>query len=200
VDAADEHPDYGIIGPVLLSPRSTAGGRWLPPNAIEIPFGSETGFLEREWASGACMLLRRECVRQTGKFDERFGSYIDDVDYCLRARDHGWRIGVNADAVTWGLGTISPRAREMVEVNSVRLVVKRSGFRGLSSIVAPLLVLIVRNATAAIAPWRSAARRQSSRAFLRQRVDLLSRILTALTQSKPPRNGWEHEVSAGWRQ
>lgn len=41
---------------------------------------------------GAAMLVRREVFDQTGGFDERIFMYGEDIEWCMRARDLGWRI------------------------------------------------------------------------------------------------------------
>jgi GT2 family glycosyltransferase len=41
---------------------------------------------------GAAMLVRREVFEQTGGFDERYFMYGEDLEWCMRARDRGWRV------------------------------------------------------------------------------------------------------------
>jgi GT2 family glycosyltransferase len=41
---------------------------------------------------GAAMLVRREVFAQTGGFDERIFMYGEDLEWCMRVRDCGWRI------------------------------------------------------------------------------------------------------------
>ncbi|MFN2251091.1 MAG: glycosyltransferase family 2 protein [Anaerolineae bacterium] len=45
-----------------------------------------------DWASGCCLLVRRELWESVGRFDERFFFYYEDHDLCLRAKAAGWRI------------------------------------------------------------------------------------------------------------
>jgi GT2 family glycosyltransferase len=45
-----------------------------------------------DWISFACVLIRRNVVCEIGPMDEGFFMYFEDVDYCLRARNAGWRI------------------------------------------------------------------------------------------------------------
>lgn len=44
------------------------------------------------WVTGCCLLLRRECVQQLSGFDPSFFLYYEDVDFCRRARAHGWSV------------------------------------------------------------------------------------------------------------
>ncbi|MFC1736049.1 glycosyltransferase family 2 protein [Candidatus Hydrogenedentota bacterium] len=44
------------------------------------------------WVSGCAMLFRREVFEQIGPFDERLFMYMEDVDYCSRARDKGFDV------------------------------------------------------------------------------------------------------------
>lgn len=42
--------------------------------------------------SGCCMVIRREALERIGEFDERFFMYLEDVDWCLRARAAGFEV------------------------------------------------------------------------------------------------------------
>jgi GT2 family glycosyltransferase len=51
------------------------------------------------WITGCCMLIKREVVDTIGFFDEDFSpAYGEDVDYCMRAREWGFRLMVNPKA------------------------------------------------------------------------------------------------------
>ena len=47
---------------------------------------------EREWVSGAALLVRRKDLESVGLFDERFFMYTEDVDLCLALRARGRKI------------------------------------------------------------------------------------------------------------
>lgn len=47
---------------------------------------------EGDWMAGACFCMRREAIAQAGFFDENM-HYFEDVDWCWRAKQCGWRIG-----------------------------------------------------------------------------------------------------------
>ncbi len=48
--------------------------------------------------SGACFMVRRKVVRKVGLLDERFFMYAEDLDWCLRIKEAGWKIYYNPDA------------------------------------------------------------------------------------------------------
>jgi N-acetylglucosaminyl-diphospho-decaprenol L-rhamnosyltransferase len=45
-----------------------------------------------DWVSGACMVVRRETLRDVGPLDDRFFMYFEDADLCRRARAAGWLV------------------------------------------------------------------------------------------------------------
>ncbi|MBA2713471.1 MAG: glycosyltransferase family 2 protein [Rubrobacteraceae bacterium] len=45
-----------------------------------------------DWVSGACMVIRRDTLREIGPLDERFFMYFEDADLCRRARAAGWLV------------------------------------------------------------------------------------------------------------
>lgn len=45
-----------------------------------------------DWISFACVLIRKEVFASVGYMDEGFFMYFEDVDFCRRARQAGWRI------------------------------------------------------------------------------------------------------------
>ncbi|KAA3617961.1 MAG: glycosyltransferase [Calditrichaeota bacterium] len=47
---------------------------------------------EVDYVVGACQLIRREVIKDVGQLDERFFYGPEDVDFCLRAHLHGWKI------------------------------------------------------------------------------------------------------------
>ncbi|MDQ3571812.1 MAG: asparagine synthase (glutamine-hydrolyzing) [Actinomycetota bacterium] len=51
-----------------------------------------------DWVAGAFMLMPREVFEQTGGFDERHFMYGEDLEWCFRIRDQGWRIRYYPDA------------------------------------------------------------------------------------------------------
>ena len=45
-----------------------------------------------DWVVGAALMVRRSALDQVGGFDEGFFMYSEEVDWCRRAADTGWRM------------------------------------------------------------------------------------------------------------
>lgn len=47
---------------------------------------------EVDWVTGAAMMIRRRAIEKVGPMDERFFFYFEDVDWCRRFWENGWRV------------------------------------------------------------------------------------------------------------
>lgn len=117
-------PEAGMAGPLLLNMDGTeqAGGRRIIPTP-ETAFSRMFGLLPlrrfvpglvRDYAqheeplpdgptdveaiSGACMLVSRAAVDRVGLFDERYFLHCEDLDWCVRFHQTGYRIVFVPDA------------------------------------------------------------------------------------------------------
>jgi hypothetical protein len=45
-----------------------------------------------DWLTGACLMVRREVIDQIGLMDEAYFMYSEELDWCRRIKDAGWRI------------------------------------------------------------------------------------------------------------
>ena len=85
---------------------------------------------ECDWALGAALLLSRPCLDAVGQWDESFFLYSEETDFCLRARDLGWRTWYEPSAEVMHIGGqsgTSPRIHVMQILNRVRLYRRRHG-------------------------------------------------------------------------
>ena len=71
-------PLTALVGALFLHRRYTVQSR-----------GERTR--EVDWAQSAALLVRRDAAEQIGWFDPDFFVYSDEVDFCKRLRDAGWR-------------------------------------------------------------------------------------------------------------
>jgi hypothetical protein len=116
LEAMREHPDAGLAGGLILNPDGTeqsgarrsfpslgrsfvhAFGLWrlgergrshdfvhagdpLPPGPVDV-----------DAISGAFMLVRRPALEQVGPMDEGYTLHCEDLDWCARFRQAGWRV------------------------------------------------------------------------------------------------------------
>jgi GT2 family glycosyltransferase len=47
-----------------------------------------------DWVTGAALAMKREVWERCGPLDETFHFYCQDLDFCIRAKDAGWSVGV----------------------------------------------------------------------------------------------------------
>jgi hypothetical protein len=60
------------------------------------PLGANTGFYKNDhamdWVTGAFLMIRAEAAREVGYFDKDYFMYMEEVDYCFRAKKLGWQV------------------------------------------------------------------------------------------------------------
>jgi GT2 family glycosyltransferase len=74
-----------------------------------------TGSAQRarvDWVSGAAVAIRRQAWAEVGPFDDTYGFYAQDLDFCLRLRDAGWGVRVVPGWVVTHLGGATIAAHE----------------------------------------------------------------------------------------
>ncbi len=100
-EAAHSSPDVGLVGCRLVFPdgKLIHAGTYILPDTF---WGQQIGSLEtnvNQYAATrdvqgivfACAYIRREVIAKIGDLSEEFESYFEDTDYCLRAREAGFR-------------------------------------------------------------------------------------------------------------
>jgi GT2 family glycosyltransferase len=110
-DFLDAHPEFGIVGPLLVD----GTGAWQPSAGrfnVLSHLVLDTRVARRpprrsrpvDWIHGAFLLISRDLFRRLGGFDERFFMYGEDMDLCARARAAGYRTAIvpEARAVHYG--------------------------------------------------------------------------------------------------
>lgn len=111
-EAMRTRPDAGVIGPGLLDREGDHDPSMFraPGPAAEFLRIAHTGILDRamphltprlpqtdepmeaDWLGFACVLIRREVIERVGPMDEGYFMYFEDIDYCRRIREAGWKV------------------------------------------------------------------------------------------------------------
>lgn len=53
------------------------------------------------FASGCCMMISKECLKKIGGLPEEYFMYYEDLDYCLKAIEAGYKIIYNPESVIY---------------------------------------------------------------------------------------------------
>src|SRR5436190_1764556 len=68
------------------------------------------------WVAGCAMWFRAEALRALGLLDETFFAYHEEVDWCARAREGGWRVVYRPDAVVTHTGRGSHGSERSIRI------------------------------------------------------------------------------------
>ncbi|MDA0334628.1 MAG: glycosyltransferase [bacterium] len=112
----DEHPEAGAAGCRILNPDGTLQldcrrgfptpaaafyklsglSRMFPQSRrfarYNLTFLDPDEVNEVDALSGSCMIVRRQVLEEVGGFDKAYFMYGEDLDWCFRMREAGWKI------------------------------------------------------------------------------------------------------------
>lgn len=115
IEYMENEPRAGIVGPKMIYPdgRAQISCGYFPNILREfirlttlykiIPYSTfaknsrltrqifQTGG-EVDWLSGGCMLIKRQLINQIGSLDEHYFFGIEDIDFCFRAKQAGFKV------------------------------------------------------------------------------------------------------------
>ncbi|MEM2181032.1 MAG: glycosyltransferase family 2 protein [Nitrososphaeria archaeon] len=111
-------PNVGIVGCKLVNPHSTiiqsCGAReiflgyWEHIAAgLDIKEFKCRGLFEVDYVSGAAIAMKRQVLEKIGLLDPIFWAYVEDVDFCYRAKKAGFKIFVAPRAIVYHYGSMS---------------------------------------------------------------------------------------------
>lgn len=67
----------------------------------EVDEGQYDAAMDTPFITGCSMMIRRSVIDSVGYLDDHFYLYLEDLDYCLRAKVHGYSLRYNPDSVIW---------------------------------------------------------------------------------------------------
>ena len=71
---------------------------------IEKDTGQYDDQVEISWATGACLFLRSDLFIQLGGFDDDFFAHMEEIDYCWRLHNYGYRVMYCPDSTVYHIG------------------------------------------------------------------------------------------------
>jgi GT2 family glycosyltransferase len=122
-EAVAAHPDYAVLGPVILfmdSPDTVmtdgcifndpAFNGFFQRKEVPVTNSAPPAVTDVDVVNGCCMLVRADVFERAGLFDEHLFIYHDETDFCLRAKAAGYRAGVIDHALIWHKGSATSKA------------------------------------------------------------------------------------------
>jgi GT2 family glycosyltransferase len=126
LDCADQQPMTGLVCPKIYFhsgrefhadsylPKQRGSIIWYAGGSIdweniaafhrgvdEVDRGQFDLQMVSEFATGCCVLIRREVLEKVGMFDKRFFLYFEDVDLSQRTIQAGYSVGFCPQAIVW---------------------------------------------------------------------------------------------------
>jgi GT2 family glycosyltransferase len=140
--ACCEHAGVGVVSP-LVADMADPARIWALGAAVDQRTGMVTRLyagdrvsaleprapFEVDIASGAAMLVKGAVFERVGLLDEEFYLYFEEADWCLRARQAGYRILAVPSSVIWHhvsatLGQTSPVIDYYMARNQLRFIAR----------------------------------------------------------------------------
>jgi GT2 family glycosyltransferase len=196
VEYLETHPDVGIVGGRMVEEDGSLRRyeTWCPSlfsylaNSIMLRLRGDHGNEDAEFVSGACLMVRQETMNQIGLLDENFFMYAEDADWCLRARQAGWKVRHYAEARLFHLAGGSSGgdvAARVVNIRQAKLYFFKKHYSWMSYALLKVIIFcesFIKIAIDAVTyPWVSKA----SRKFKSSRMRGYGLMVKAL--KNPPR-------------
>jgi GT2 family glycosyltransferase len=99
VDYINQDTQYGIIGSKIVyyhNPKliqAEGGYRYCKWIASILPFDSTYSESHLDYIYGAAMFLNRRFIEKVGLMDERYFLYCEELDWCIRGKRSGYKLG-----------------------------------------------------------------------------------------------------------
>jgi GT2 family glycosyltransferase len=176
-------PDLGALGFYLVDEKGQATGSSSPdPSWVELLLGQRLGDIYGRYVKNSPTVLmnlhscaiavRREAFESVGGFDANFDFLDADIDFSMRLRQKGWRLGSESKLVVFhkGGGSFQKTSTRVVRhhINRWRLLNKHGKLRW------PRLLklgLILRHSTELILFWLARPLMINSKDILKDKLE-----------------------------
>ena len=137
-----QYPDVGVFSPKIYFYEPSdeiwfAGAnqhRWhfgaTQDHRYEKDAYNNSQVREIDYVWGAAMLIKREVLQKTGGFDTDFFIYYEEVDFCLRVKELGYKLLLIPDSYVWHkVGSAVNNARTAFHWNRSKILLFRKHAR-----------------------------------------------------------------------
>jgi hypothetical protein len=201
VEHLETHPDVGAVGPHLVYPdgstqlecaravptildvfyRFMSLGKLVP--RVRLPGSSyyrSTYDRTRSVGviSGSCMMVRRDVIEQVGPLDESFFLGGEDIEWCVRIRNRGWRIHYisTANVVHYQEQSKNkaPIESKLYAITSDEILIRLLYGNGQASLYRAMVLILLVPKLLVKAFWQSCSSRSSAEETFRAVLRLVS--------------------------
>lgn len=122
IDLMEQHPEIGACQPKIRSfvnrdefEYAGASGGYIDEYGypfcrgrifltLEKDHGQYDDTVEVSWATGACLFVRSNLFHQLGGFDNDFFAHMEEIDFCWRLHNYGYRVMVCPESTVYHIG------------------------------------------------------------------------------------------------
>jgi GT2 family glycosyltransferase len=141
INCASSSKNIGIVGPRT---NNVPGAQYVneagyknlkdfPPWAYLFKKRNSGNWFEVFWLIGFCMLIKKEVIEKIGYFSPEFDPAVfEDLDYCLKARQAGYKLYCAGDVFIHHFGQKSYNIKKLLEISerSKKVFIKKWGEDG----------------------------------------------------------------------
>lgn len=70
---------------------------------------------QKDWVAGTVMMIRKDLLNEIGVLDEDIFMYAEDMELCVRAKNHHWDIAIHPTAFVTHIKTASSSSAKAIE-------------------------------------------------------------------------------------
>lgn len=97
--------DVPVLGKILPTIQETG-------QAQRKFHSKRTKLIQKDWVGGTAMMIRRAVIDEIGLIDPNIFMYGEDLEYCLRAKNHHWDVAIDPQAKIVHYGSASSSSRQ----------------------------------------------------------------------------------------
>lgn len=99
--------DVPIIGRFLPSVQHTGRSQ-------QVSKASGQHLFTQDWVGGTAMMVRKSMLEEIGSFDPNIFMYGEDIELCLRAKNHHWDVAIDPQAKVVHYGSASSSSSKAI--------------------------------------------------------------------------------------
>lgn len=104
MDLLENNSSIGVVGPAICKMdapeivQEVGANISLHDASFNLNFAGESyssiakGLIDCDYVPACCLMTKSEVIEKVGVFDVEFFLYWDDIDWCVRVKDAGWRV------------------------------------------------------------------------------------------------------------